>query len=576
MKNRQMLTLLSLGLLLTACPSTTIIPPPVTQQGTVSGLVKTKDDVALFSLSSPHANSLATPVWTAPHRAGQVLILSKTSDLSSQSLADKISSLGLPAFHSQSIAPDLTVAFTPAGQSDLEFAASLEQKGFIVQPNYIYQSLGNSTPNDPDFAKQSYLQDIAVPQAWNVLEENKYNPSSVKVAVLDTGFDFTHPELANRVIASEAQDFCSKPNLNPQTPGFCDGLPQDSNVADESSAPDGGHGTSSAGLIGAQGNNAVGITGITWSGANILPLKVFGGVLGNYGADTISLRGAIKYAVSKGAKVINMSLGIPIYAKFPDIKNFDDVNNPDPALRVELEKAAAQNVLVIAAAGNTSNQGIYYPASDPTVLAVGATDATGKLWSDPNNGSARPVAGQKSIDIVAPGTDIYSLTQVAKGSYRTWTGTSEAAPIVSGVAALLYADKPSATRAEIIKALKDGANSSVIGYEPRNYGAGRVHALNALLKLRNQTPIPVGCDTPGSKRYPARVEAFQGNKLIKTVNLQEFCSGDNRRPYAIDLPYGNYTLKATLSYPSGSPDVGSINISLNAPTLNNRDIVVGN
>jgi subtilisin family serine protease len=308
MKNGQMLTLLSLGLLLTACPSTTITNPPPTLEGTVSGLVKTKDDVLLFSL----ANSAPTPLWTAPHRAGQVLIFSNTSEFSAQSLSSKISSLGLPAFRSQSIAPDLTVAFTPAGQSDLEFAASLEGKGLTVQPNYIYQSLGNSTPNDPDFAKQSYLQDIAVPQAWNLLEESKYNPSSVKVAVLDTGFDFTHPDLANRVIKSEAQDFCSKPDLSPTATTFCDGMPQDSNVADETFAPDGGHGTSSAGLIGAQGNNAVGITGVTWSGVNILPLKVFGGVLGNYGADTIAVRGAIKYATSKGVKVINMSLGIPI------------------------------------------------------------------------------------------------------------------------------------------------------------------------------------------------------------------------------------------------------------------------
>jgi subtilisin family serine protease len=572
MKNRQTLTLLSLGLLLTACPSVT---PPITLEGTVSGFVQTKDNVALLSFSGRVANRTPTPVWTAPHRAGQVLIFSNTSEFSAQSLSSKISSLGLPAFRSQSVAPDLTVAFTPTGQSDLEFAALLEGKGLTVQPNYIYQSLGNSTPNDPNFAKQTYLQDIAVPQAWNLLEESKYNPSSVKVAVLDTGFDFTHPELANRVIKSEAQDFCSKPSLDPKA-DFCDGLPQDSNVADESFAGDGGHGTSSAGLIGAQGNNSVGITGVTWSGVSILPLKVFGGVLGNYGADTVSLRGAVKYAVEKGAKVINMSLGNPIDFSVAGS------DNPDPALRIELQNAFNNDVLVVASAGNTYDEGIYYPASDPLVLAVGASDASGTLWVDSGKspsghpyGSARPVSRQKPIDIIAPGKDIYSLTTVAKGSYRNdWTGTSEAAPLVSGVAALLYADKPSATRAEIVAALKDGANSSVPGYDPRTYGAGRVDAVNAILKLRGGKPPPlVGCDTPG-KRYPTKVEAFQGLKLIKTVSLPYLCSGDNRRLYSIALPYGNYTLKATLNYPAGVPETGSIDISLKSPILGNKNIVM--
>jgi subtilisin family serine protease len=576
MKNRQMLTLLSLGLLLTACPSATITNPPPTLEGLVSGLVKTKDDVLLFSLT----NSSPTPLWTAPHRAGQVLILSKDSEFSAQSLASKVSSLGLPAFRSQSVAPDLTVAFTPAGQSDLEFASTLEAKGFTVQPNYIYQSLGNSTPNDLDFAKQSYLQDIAVPQAWNLLEESKYNPSSVKVAVLDTGFDFSHPDLANRVIKSEAQDFCSKPNLDPKA-DFCDGLPQDSNVADETFASDGGHGTSSAGLIGAQGNNSVGITGVTWSGVNILPLKVFGGVPGNYGADTIAVRGAIKYATSKGVKVINMSLGLPIYIKYPNNTNFDNVDNPDPALRIELEKAASQNILVVASAGNSYGQGIYYPASDPSVLAVGATDNTGKLWSSiipvgngNFQGSARPVGTQKPIDLVAPGVEIYSLNQMAKNGYGLWTGTSESAPMVSGIAALLYADKPSATRAEIVKALKDGANSSVPGYDAKNYGAGRVDAYNALLKLRSGTPV-IGCDAPG-KKYPAALEAFKNNVLVKVIDLIDFCSGDSKKPYKITLPYGNYMLKVTISDPNGPPLTGTLNIGLSTPALNAGDIVVSN
>lgn len=541
--------------LLAGCTPQTPVP---IQMGTVSGTIVAPGGIAVFS--QPASGRSVHPVsWKAPHVEGQVLI-TQANTLSAQSLGH-LNTLG-----AESIDSGLWVVSTPAGMGDATFAERLEQQGFTVQPNYLYKSLGNASPNDPSYNRQGYLQQMNVPGAWELLNDNTFNPSPVKVAVLDTGFDINHPELQNRLMLSEAKDFCSKRAPN------CSTDPADRDVQDEPAVPDRGHGTSSVGLISAKGNNATGISGITWSGANILPLKVFGGQGNNYGADTVSLRAALSYATTQNVKVINMSLGIPLYDRQGN-PNFDDLNNPDPIIRSALSTAETQNILVVASAGNTIDDGIYYPASEPSVLAVGAVGANDTLWTLGSRvGSARPREGQKSIDLVAPGVDIYSLTV---SGYNTWTGTSEAAPMVSGIAALLYADKPDATVIQIVNALKGSARKPT-GYSARTYGGGVVNAKAALQKLRNpQNPDPTGCTAPNARHYPVVLEAFQGNQKIKTINVGDICSGESQINYNIGLPYGRYTLKATMTSPGGQTEVGRTDIVLERPLLTQQDISLG-
>ena len=250
-------------------------------------------------------------------------------------------------------------------------------------------------------------------------------------AVLDTGVDSGHPDLAGRLLPG--QTFCNGG-------GSAAGAP-------EVSQGDRGHGTSSAGLIGAATNNGLGLAGLTWQGRNVLPVKVINEQGAAVGASTVSIRSGLLYAASQGAKVVNMSLGI--------------VGNPgDQALDDALASVSASAVLV-AAAGNTSNEGIYYPASNPNVIAVGAVGRADSLACY----SARPGSrsGARQLDLVAPGgnagtgtntcyvsSDYDQLVLAARdqGGYTLRAGTSEAAPLVSGVAALMRSANPGLSAAQ--------------------------------------------------------------------------------------------------------------------------------
>ena len=522
--------------------------------GTLEGQVIAPGGFNVFSLDKNY-----TPVWNAPRRQGQLLVIGSSS-FSAQSLS------ALSSLRTQSVDKDLTLVFTPTGQSDEALAQTLKAQGLIVQPNYLYQTLGNNAPNDTEYkaGNQNYLSRINVPQAWAALEENKYNPSPVKIAVLDNNFNLNHPDLAGRFIAGEARDFC--PTLNADS--ACTGEDNDVGIDANTPAAERGHGTHSSGIIGAAANNNTGIAGITWSGNNILPIKVFGGNGREYGADTIAIRKGIDWARAKGARVINMSLGIPFYQPNGQLEQGVESDNYDPAVRASLKAAYDANIVLVAAAGNLPNRGIFFPASEGNVLAVGGVDANNKLFSISGFGSATPAASQtKNIDLVAPGVDILSTDQNGAGDiYAKRTGTSEAAPQVSGVAALLVAQKPNASAREINQALTGGATS--VSSDERNYGKGLLNAKGALDKILAGLPPENGTPGPGqnqNNRYSV-VVTLQGQGAPRTFNTS-LRSGESRVSYRFDnVPYGNYTVSAVLSAKQTARGTRAVN--LGAPLLN--------
>lgn len=563
--NKKLLALSTLGLLLAACNG--VINPGPT--GTLEGQVIAPGGFDVLSLNM----SEATAAWSAPRRTGQVLV-ARSSTFSAQELS------ALSSVRTLAVDKDLTLAFTPAGQTDQAFAQSLKAQGFEVQPNYLYQALGSSTPNDEKRAQQTYLDRTKVPAAWALLADNKFNPSPIKVAVLDNGFQLDHPDLTNRFIKGAAKDFCS--SLGAAANAACTG--EDNDVATDAGAAgagaDTGHGTASSGIIGAQSNNTIGISGITWSGQNIIPIKVFGLTTDSriYSADTVAVRKGIDYAVSQGVRVINLSLGLPFY-KPGSLNPIDgvDANNYDPAVRTSLEAAYNANVVVVAAAGNTNNEGIYYPASEGTVIAVGGVNNSNVLFSNAdvpgagsNIGSARPTTSQtKTIDIVAPAIDILSTTD--GGQYSSRPGTSEAAPQVAGVAALLIAEKPTATAREVKLALIEGATQ--IGNDPRSYGNGLLNAENAVIKIRAGLADPgnPGNPDPGqgqlpNRQYTVTVQALR-NQVVQAQLNRILRSGESRVSYRFEnLPQGNYTLKATIAKPQ--PATGTRVVNLNTGRVN--------
>ncbi|GGO37854.1 S8 family peptidase [Deinococcus humi] len=419
MSHRVLLPALLLPLLLTACPEQSPAPDPLAcRSGSVASL-----GVAPLNWGQARAD------WSAARVPGQVLLLTERAagTLSAQALG------ALSGVQRQAVGPGVQLARTPAGESDRAFAQRLQAAGLRVQPNYVYRALAQpgNPPNDPAFPGnaglnirvgdrrvnvfQTYLSRTRVPAAWDALGAAGRTPVGARVAVLDSAADRSHPDLRLSGVVSCLLPAPARDDLN---------------VSE--------HGTEVAGVIGANTNNGLGLTGVVWSG----PLLSVAVLDGNGSGSTADLAAGLNYAVQQGARVINISLGAP------DLEG-------DAVLDAALTNAT-KSAVVVAAAGNTPDEGVYYPASHPDVIAVGAVGSRdGELACY----SARPDAQHpRALDIVAPGgvsgqcqgdslaLDIPVLA--SGGNYKLEAGTSFSAPMVSGVAALMRGVNPGLSAAQ--------------------------------------------------------------------------------------------------------------------------------
>jgi subtilisin family serine protease len=294
------------------------------------------------------------------------------------------------------------------------------------------------TPDDPRFADQEEaLRAVRLPGAWDTTTGSRY----AVIAVLDTGVDLDHPDLARKLL-----------------PGYDavqhDGAPDD----------DSGHGTFVAGVAAASTDNGQGIAGAA-PRSRLLPVKVLD-ASGN-GADSDVIEG-MEWAVTHGADVINLSLGGP---------------RPSAALDQAVRSAVDRNVVVVAAAGNDGTTEPWYPAASPGAIGVGATDAGGEELAWFSN------AGE-SVDVVAPGMGITSTTRNA--GYATGNGTSFAGPLVTGTVALVRALHPTLTAAAV--AARVVGTSQDVGAQGRDpmLGRGRLDAIGALIGVRGSPAVPAG------------------------------------------------------------------------------------
>lgn len=311
-----------------------------------------------------------------------------------------------------------------------------------------------ATPNDPQFAEQAWQNlssdyDIGTQDSWEVVT----GTPAVVVAVIDSGVDTAHPDLQGNLDVAGGYDF-------------------NANVADVTDAI--GHGTHAAGVIGAVGNNGVGVAGINWS-VKILPLKIT-----DAGGSASLMAGveAFNRAIEKGAQVANCSW----------------VANPSPENLTVLQTAVQSFVdaggVVVAAAGNVFPSGgkdidaepLYPAAFDlPGVIAVAAVEPTLALSAFSNYGAA-------SVDLAAPGAGILSTGKDA--TYVSSKGTSVAASLVSGAAALVKAYKPALTPAEIRSLLMSTVKPSE-GLSGKVASGGSLSLRNALASLGAELPAPV-------------------------------------------------------------------------------------
>jgi type VII secretion-associated serine protease mycosin len=329
--------------------------------------------------------------------------------------------------------------------------AQLQADPAVVAASLDYGRKTSAVPNDPLYGsnQQTYMSTIRMPEAWDRLTD----ASSQVVAVVDTGVDTTHPDLAGRTVA-----------------GY--------NVVAPGSAPTDtvGHGTFVAGEIAADANNGIGTAGVIWNG-RVMPVRVFAdNSTSAYDSDIAT---GIVWAVDHGARVINLSLGGPAN---------------DPLLHAAVQYAVNRDVVVVAVAGNTGDNTAQYPAAFPEVIAVGATDPAGNLTDFSTYGNW--------ISVAAPG---FNITSTYPGNqYAIGAGTSFAAPIVSGIAALVRAQNPALTEAQVGDRLRSSArDAGPRGFDPY-YGYGVIDAARALgAPLAADFPLPsLGAGEPND--VPAR------------------------------------------------------------------------
>ena len=358
-------------------------------------------------------------------------------------------------------------------------------------------------PNDPLFSQQTYLQapgvaplaaSVNAPAAWNITT----GTGTAVVAIVDGGVRFDHPDLSGRLLAG--YDFVSA-DCTPGTSN-CTAATQFTTANDgdgrDADASDPGdwvtaadiasnpvltdctvedstwHGTHIAGIIGAAGNNALGVTGLNWS-ANLLPVRV-SGRCGAYRSDVVDgLRWAAGLAVpnvpnnTRPAKIINISLG-----------SAGTCNSS--AYNQAVSDVLATGAIIVAAAGN-EDAGVILPASCTGVISVGAVRGDGTRAVYSNTGA--------NLTIMAPGGDYTSATNdriastnnagrttpvgyTSSGYYVAEAGTSFSTPIVSGVISLMLSANPNLTATQVGDVLRTTARpfTSVAGYATCVPGGG--------------------------------------------------------------------------------------------------------
>jgi subtilisin family serine protease len=334
----------------------------------------------------------------------------------------------------------------------------------LVDYNYISHSNSASlTPNDPLYAPyQWHYRKIDLPDAWDITTGN----DGVMVGTVDSGIDRLHPDLFGHIAvnSAEASGFVG---FDDDGNGYIDdyyGWDFITNDGDPEDIFTNGHGTHVAGTIGATTNNGIGVAGVNWN-VSLLACRVFDAFGG--GATDLRIANAIYFLVDNGCWAINMSLGGPVYQPLED---------------VALDYAYSWNVPVIVSMGNDNAASTNFPAIHPHVLAVGATDSLDRRWVW--NASSGSDYGNH-IGVVAPGNVIAS-TMPFLIEYDTLTGTSMAAPHVTGLAALILSVRPTLSVDSLYWYIALGAEDQVgdpaedIAGPDMYYGYGRINAYNSI------------------------------------------------------------------------------------------------
>lgn len=370
------------------------------------------------------------------------------------------------------------------------------------------------SPNDPDFYSTSLVyapQRINADKAWDFT----LGSLDITVAILDTGVNYNHPEFAGRIVAG--YDFINDDND-----------PMDDN----------GHGTHVAGTAAAGTNNGIGNVGICGN-CSLMPVKI----LSNTGSGLWSqVAAGVIFATDNGANVINLSLG---------------GYSASSTLQAAVEYAQDHGVIVVAAAGNDHRNDPFYPAAFQDVIGVSATNSSDQVWSLSNYGDY--------VDVAAPGVIIYNTYHDLSnyyGGYAFYSGTSMAAPHVTGLVGLILSQAPARTLADVMQILtSSGDDLGAAGYDIY-YGNGRIDAFAALSQ-----------DVPPTAALSGQVWLDNNNDQVQNdgtnsgiVNVAINVTAADGTAYNVNtaadgswqigsLPQGTYTVQMTV--PGGYFETGN-------------------
>ncbi len=361
------------------------------------------------------------------------------------------------------LVPGLTLVKLPEDLKVKDILGTFNRDDRILyaEPSYKMQWFSN-VPNDPCFPWQWGLHntgqlhpsgplgqgefssgtpnaDIDAPQAWDI-----HTSTEVIVAVIDSGVDYTHPDLAENMWINQSE-YSGSPSIDDDNNGYVDDIyGYDFFNNDGDPIDDRFHGTHCAGIIGSVGNNSVGVTGVCWN-VKIMALKCGD----SSGPDVSAAIDAIEYAVENDAKVLSNSWGS--YSYTPQ------------SLEDAIEAANAAGVLFVAAAGNENVQWPAYPAlyDCENIISVLATDHNDQKCSFSS-------WSENSVDLGAPGEDILSTFPTYKTQamneyglskyYEVASGTSMATPCVAGACALAWSMNPQLSHLQVKQIILDSVD----------------------------------------------------------------------------------------------------------------------
>jgi len=391
------------------------------------------------------------PTGLAPqYRLDQILVQPKHG-ISSDTLARFHSQHGIEVLRTLLTQGGLQIISVPKAQTIAELVKTYQQSGLVefAEPDYLVHTAA-TIPNDPKFLDGTLwgLTKIDAPDGWDV----QTSASNIIVAVLDTGVRYTHEDLASNMWVNPVD---KTHGLNALT-------------ATNDPSDDSGHGTMVAGVLGAVGNNGIGVTGVAWR-VQIMACKCFD----KFGVgDVSSIVTCLEYARTNNARLINASWGL---------------STNSLALSNALDSVRAAGIIVVAASGNNTNNidlNPSYPSSYhfDNVVSVAYTTQGDSLGSASNYGAT-------TVDLAAPGENIYSTFAATDSYYFTLTGSSFAVPYVTGALALILARYPGEVYQASVARILNAADP-IPALAGKCVTGGRLNLRNALLPSVRLASVP--------------------------------------------------------------------------------------